>query len=186
MSETIEVRLIRIPSAQQACDRWHSHHNPPLSGKFAVGAWVGDRCVCVAIVGRPIARALDTGVVLEVVRLASDGSTRGAASAVLRACVREALARGVRRLVSYTLLGEVGACYRAARWRPVKVTRGGQWDTPARRRREAIQPGRKVRWEAGPDALPRDDEAQRAIAQHAGRVELARREASQLGLVGVR
>lgn len=182
MNPTIDVRAVTIAGAQAAVDRWHSHHEPPVSGLFALAAWVGDRCVCVAIVSRPVARGLDNGTCAEVVRLASDGSTRGAASLTLRACVREAAARGYTRLVSYTLLGEIGACYRAARWRPVAVTRGGQWDTPSRRRKPAKQPGRKVRWEAGSAAKPRSLMAQRLLEEHAGRVAIPTRTPPQLEL----
>lgn len=183
MSPPVEIRAIGITSARAACDRWHSHHEPSIGGLFALAAWVGDRCVCVAIVSRPVARALDNGSTAEVVRLASDGSTRGAASAVLRACVRESAARGYSRVISYTLLGEVGACYRAARWRPTHVTRGGHWDTPSRRRRPSAQPGRKVRWEAGANAAPRSARAQRAVEENAGKAEVPRREPAQRELV---
>ncbi len=183
MNPSIEVRPIGIASARAACDRWHSHHEPSIGGLFALAAWVGDQCVCVAIVSRPVARGLDNGSTAEVVRLASDGSTHGAASAVLRAYVSECAARGYARVVSDTLLGEVGACYRAARWRPTHVTRGGHWDTPSRRRRPSAQPGRKVRWEAGANAAPRSPRAQRALEENAGKVELPKRAPAQCELV---
>ena len=182
MTRGLRTMLVSLASAHAACDRWHSHHESAVGGLFALSAWVDGRCVCVGVVSRPVARMLDNGTTCEVVRLASDGTVRGAASATLRACVREAVARGYRRVVSYTLLGEVGACYPAARWRPVAMTRGGQWDTPSRRRKPAKQPGRKVRWEAGPDAGPRSERAQRAINDHAGAVVLATRSPAQVGL----
>lgn len=181
-AQEITIKPLPIASARAACDRWHSHHEPPVSGLFALAAWVSDRCVCVAIVSRPVARGLDNGTTCEVVRLASDGTTRGAASSTLKACVREAAKRGYTRVVSYTLLGEVGACYRAARWRPVAVTRGGQWDTPTRRRKPSKQSGRKIRWEAGAAALPRSARAQSMLEEHAGRVDIPTRAPSQLEL----
>jgi len=176
---TITVRSIPIASARAACDRWHSHHPPCVGGLFALGAFVGPRLVCVAVVSRPVARVLDTGAVAEVVRLASDGSTRGAASATLRASVREAVGRGYTRVLSYTLLGESGACYRAARWRATHVTRAEQWARKGRVRKAAAQPGRKVRWEAGPDALPRSMRAWAMLLEHCGRVALTLRSAAQ-------
>lgn len=183
---TLATRTIPIASAVAACDRWHAHHPPPAGGVFAVGAFDEGRLVCVAVVSRPVARMLARdGTVAEVTRLASDRSTRGAASATLRACVAEALARGYRRLVSYTLVGEVGACYRAARWRPVYVTRAQQWTRPGRPRAAAAQPGRKVRWEAGPDASPRCARAMEALATHAGRHNLPTRAPAQPELRGV-
>lgn len=174
-----DVRAISITSAQSFCDRWHSHHEPPIGGLFALSAWVDDRCVCVVIVSRPVARRLQEVGAVEVVRLASDGSVRGVASTLLRACVRECAARGYSRVVSYTLVGEVGACYRAARWRPTAITRGGEWSSPSRPRAPSRQPGDKIRWEAGAGALPRSMEAQRLCEQHAGQVSLRTRERAQ-------
>lgn len=179
LQPTVTVRVIPIASARSACDRWHRHHPPPVGGLFALGAFAGTRLVCAAVVSRPVARVLDYGTVAEVTRLASDGTTRGAASAVLRACVREALARGFRRLVSYTLLGEAGACYRAARWRTTHVTRAEQWARKDRQRKPAAQGGRKIRWEAGPDAPPRCMRAWALMLAHVGRVELVTRSPAQ-------
>ena len=157
------VRSIGLASALAWVDRWHSHLDRPIGGLFAIAVWNDDRCVCVAVVSRPVARALDDGSTAEVTRLASDGSTRGAASTALRACVREAATRGYDRIVSYTLLGEVGACYRAARWRPTAIVRGREWSCPSRDRKPAQQSGGKVRWEAGARAAPRSERAQQAI-----------------------
>lgn len=155
MNTALDVRLISMRGAKSACDRWHSHHEPPIGGLFAIGVFVGDRIVCAAVVSRPVARRLqEIGGVAEVTRLASDGTTRGAASAALRACVREAATRGYARVVSYTLLGESGACYRAARWRPTHITGGGEWSCRSRKRKPALQPGKKVRWEGGVRRAP--------------------------------
>lgn len=176
----LEAKVIGLRSAIDAVGRWHSHHEPPISGLFAIGVFCEQKCVCVAIVSRPVARLLGNkpGVV-EVTRLASDGSTRGAASFALRACVSEAATRGYNRLVSYTLLGEVGASYRAARWRPTHVTRAGrEWDTPSRRRKPAVQNGAKIRWEGGKGALPRNMDAWNTLLENAGKVDLKNRDPS--------
>ena len=179
LPESFTVRVIALASARSACDRWHAHHPPPVGGLFALGGFLGARLVCVAVVSRPVARVLDTGAVAEVTRLASDGSTRGAASATLRACVREAVARGYTRVLSYTLLGESGACYRAARWRTTHITRAEEWARKERVRKAAAQPGRKVRWEAGPDARPRSMRAWETMVAHVGRVPLVTRAPAQ-------
>jgi hypothetical protein len=184
----IDVKPLSLSSAHAACDRWHSHHEPAVGGLFALAAWVDDRCVCVAVVSRPVARRLDDGKTAEVVRLASDATTRRAASSTLRAVVVECASRGYDRVVSYTMLGEVGACYRAARWRPTALTRGGEWSCPSRPRKPSKQPGRKARWEAGARAAPRSLTAQRAIESHAGQIALAKRAPAQpelmLGVYG--
>jgi len=165
----IVTRVIRLAAAIAACDRWHSHHPPPIGGVFAVGAFDAERLVCVGVVGRPVSRVLQSVGALELTRVASDGTVRGAASAVVRACWREAEKRGCRRMVSYTLLGEIGACLRAARWRPVATVTGRQWSCPSRQRNAVAQTGGKVRWECGPDAMPRNLEVAALIEAHAGK-----------------
>lgn len=143
---TVPLRIeeLDIASARQFCDRIHEHHEPPLSGLFALAAWEGLLCVGVAIVGRPVARKFDNGSIAEVTRTATDG-VRGACSLLVRAAGREALARGYRRIVSYTLLGETGACYRAARWRPTGITNNPNgWQSRPGRDDDGRQKGAKM------------------------------------------
>ena len=152
---------VTIGEARRYVEREHSHHHAPLSGLFACGVASGERLCCVAVVSRPVARALDAqAATAEVTRLASDG-TRHAASMCLAAATRGALALGWRRLVSYTILGESGATYLAAGWRVTGLVipreEGHGWTSRAGR--TVIQPTAKVRWETGPDALPADGAA---------------------------
>lgn len=128
----------------------HRHHKPPQGHKFSIavaqrhdigsatpgGAGYGmaaDVIHGVAIVGRPVARGLDNGWTLEVTRLATDG-TKNACSALYAAAWRAARAMGYQRLVTYTLPAEGGASLRAAGWKTVHTTKGGNWNTPARPR----------------------------------------------------
>jgi hypothetical protein len=143
----------------------HRHHKPPQGHKFSLavatrrqigsstpgGAGYGmhvDVIVGVAIVGRPVARSLDDRWTLEVTRCATDG-TKNACSALYAAAWRAARAIGYRRLVTYTLPAEGGASLRAAGWRTVHKTKGGNWNTPARPRVDTAQhlAGQKQLWE---------------------------------------
>lgn len=177
------TRLLISPTTMQEArtyvERNHSHLHAPVGGLFAVSVKRAEEIVCVAIVGRPIARMLQNGTTCEVVRLCSDG-TPHAASMALGACVRAAVALGWRRIVSSTLLGEPGACYRAAGWRPVALgnaSGSAGWDSRPGREGSHVQPGRKVRWEAGPDALPLDPIVDAAVRAAVGTVDIpARRE----------
>ena len=114
------------------------------------------------MVGNPIARVTAaTRTTAELTRSASDG-TRHAASKCIAAAAHAALTLGFRRIVSYTILGEAGASYRAAGWWITGLTgdpngSGKGWlNRPGRK---VIQPSVKVRWEFGPDALPPDGAA---------------------------
>jgi hypothetical protein len=129
---------IRASSFRDACafvDQVHRHHARPQGHKFSIAVHTADgKRVGVAIVGRPLARAFDDGLTLEVTRLATDG-TANACSALYAAAWRTAKNAGHLRLVTYTQDGESGASLRGAGWRKVAdlPARAG-WDTPSRPR----------------------------------------------------
>ena len=103
----------------------------------------------VAIVGRPVARNLDDGWVLEVNRCCTDG-TRNACSMLYQAAWRVAKAMGYRKLITYTLPKEGGASLRGAGWKCLGERGGGNWNVPSRPRinTDEILRGQKWLWEA--------------------------------------
>jgi len=104
--------------------------------------------VGVAIVGRPVARAYDDGMTLEVNRSVTDG-TPNANSMLYGAAWRAAKALGYHRLITYTQEGESGSSLRAAGWRVIgqRPPRRG-WDTPSRRRGVGVDGIARTLWEA--------------------------------------
>jgi hypothetical protein len=103
----------------------------------------------VAIVGRPVARAYQDGLTLEVNRTATDG-TKNANSMLYGAAWRAAKALGYRRLVTYTQEGETGASLKAAGWVIVaqRPPRPG-WDVPSRPRdTHGVDAMPRTLWEA--------------------------------------
>lgn len=174
---SLRIVPITIGDARLFVEREHSHLHAPLSGLCAVSVVGGGLVVCVAILSRPVSRELQAQGCAEVTRVASDG-TEHAGSMALGAIRRAALALGWRRLVSSTLLGEAGTIYRADGWHPVAVhgPRSPEaWSCASRDREAAAQPGAKVRWEAGPDARPRDFEVDSLVRAMVGKVELLAR-----------
>lgn len=97
----------------------HRHHGPPRGAKFCIGAAHDDELVGVIIGGRPIARAYDDGLTLEVTRCCIREGFPNAASLLYGAAWRATKAIGYRRLVTYTQTGETGASLRAAGYRVV-------------------------------------------------------------------
>ncbi|MFI7467384.1 XF1762 family protein [Nonomuraea sp. NPDC049646] len=150
------IRLQLVPVRfREACDFvavWHHHphhRRPPRGHKFSLGTALGRRLIGVAIVGRPIARFLDNGETLEVLRLATDG-TPGACSFLYARAWKAAKALGYTRLVTYLEAGEAGASVRGAGWRVVaeRPPRRG-WDTPSRPRTPTGGEGvARTLWEA--------------------------------------
>lgn len=120
--------------ARDFVEGWHRHNKPPAGFKFCIGVADENKLVGVAVVGRPIARAYDDGLTLEVNRTATDG-TANANSMLYGAAWRAAKALGYGRLITYTQAEETGASLRAAGWRVIaeRPARKG-WDMPSRPR----------------------------------------------------
>jgi hypothetical protein len=178
----LRVVPVTLTDARIYVQRWHSHLDAPVGGLFAAAVEHVERgVVCVAVMGRPVARLLDQRdagggrSVAELTRVASDGTAPHAASMAGAAVSRAALVLGYRRLVSKTLLGEAGTMYRAMGWRAVAVRnrpRDETWEREGRVREHPAQPGAKVRWEYGPDALPYDAVVDAFVREHVGKVAL--------------
>lgn len=124
----------------------HRHHKPVVGHKFSIGCEQDGRLVGVAIVGRPVSRYLDDGLMLEVTRLATTGE-KNACSMLYAAAARAAKAIGYRKIITYTLETEDGASVRAAGWQCAGLAGGKQW-TGKRRPTAALYPAcMKLRYE---------------------------------------
>jgi hypothetical protein len=100
----------------------------------------------VAMVGRPVARNLQDGWTLEVLRVATDG-VRNGCSMLYGAAWRAARALGYRRLVTYTLPEEGGGSLRAAGMTLIGKAGGGSWNCASRPRVDKHPTQEKLRWE---------------------------------------
>ncbi|UAC02423.1 hypothetical protein Dvina_51720 [Dactylosporangium vinaceum] len=145
------MRLVPVTFAQ-ACafvEAHHRHYRPPRGHKFSVGVAIGDQLVGVAMVGRPVARLLDDGHTLEVVRMTTD-ETPNACSKLYAAAWTAAKALGYRRLITYTQTGESGASLRAAGWHIVaQLPPAPGWSRPSRPRTDHGTAGiARQRWHA--------------------------------------
>lgn len=108
----LRIVPMKHATANDFVRRLHRHSKPTVGAIFCVG--VADSAVCgVAIVGRPIARRLDDGATVEILRVATDGA-RNACSMLYGACRRIAKEMGYARIITYTLPEEGGASMRAA------------------------------------------------------------------------
>ena len=146
------MSLVLVPCSVQDAKafvtQYHRHHRAPVSGLFAIAVALDDSVVGVAIVGRPVARALQDGWTAEVTRVAVLEGVNNACSMLYAACWRGARALGYRRLVSYTLETEPGTSLRAAGWKMVGEVRGRSWHCPSRPRVDRHPTQNKIRWEA--------------------------------------
>lgn len=111
----------------------HRHHTPPQGHKFSIAAMAGGNLVGVVIVGRPVARARQDGITLEVTRLCTVGHPN-ACSFLYGAAARAAFALGYRRIGTYILSREPGTSLAAAGWKAIAEVKGRSWHTPSRPR----------------------------------------------------
>lgn len=136
---------IELRQANEFVERYHRHHKPVHRDKFRVAASIDGRIVGVCQVGRPVARGLDDGKTLEVVRLCTTGE-KGVCSFLYARAARIARELGYGRIVTYILFSESGTSLKAAGWKYDGTTRGGTWDTPARHRNTTAPTCPKERW----------------------------------------
>lgn len=128
---------------------------------YAIGIRRGGRLVAVATAGTPTGRYADPHSVLELTRVASDGTTLGAASKLTARLIdlvpksARPGAKGAPKLVTYSLVTESGTSYKALREKGLRPTAfiEGRGAGGARGGAEAARKTvNKVRWEAGPGA----------------------------------
>ena len=143
----LTVRPITLREANEFVVQHHRHHSKTTGHKFSVSVVNDESLVGVAIAGRPVARCLDDGLTLEILRVCSDG-TPNACSMLLGACRRTGKAMGYQKIITYTLNSENGASLRAAGFRLTELVKGRSWDSPTRRRTDRHPTCDKLRWEA--------------------------------------
>lgn len=146
---------LRPVTFREACafvDRLHRHHSRPRGHKFSIGAEHDGALVGVAMVGRPIARALDDGFTAEITRVCTDGSPN-ACSMLYGGAVRACKAMGYLRVVTYTQAAESGASLRGAGFVcRAKLPARGSWAQSSVRDRDSRDPVGaggvdRLRWE---------------------------------------
>jgi hypothetical protein len=142
---------VNLGEAQEFVRNFHRHNKPPIRCIFSLGCSDGAELVGVAMIGRPVARMLDDGRTLEVVRVCvNDKAPKGACSFLYSRAWKAASALGWERLVTYTLQDEGGASLRGAGWKCVGClparNAGGWQNRPGREWQEVVGQS-KFRWE---------------------------------------
>lgn len=150
----LRLEAVTLAEAKAFVDQHHRHNKPPCGWRWGHAVYNGRKLVAVAMVGRPVARALDHTKVVEVNRLCVDPTLDpelvwNACSMSYSAAAKTAKRRGFERIITYTLESEGGVALRASGWTATTTTKGGSWSTPSRPRKDKASTCRKVRWERG-------------------------------------
>ena len=137
---------LHIREANEFVKIHHRHSLPTVGGKFAIGAAVDGSLIGVAIAGRPVARKLDDGTTLEVLRVCTDG-TPNANSFLYGRVKRIAQLMGYQQIITYTLEEESRASLRAVGAKVVGEVQPKEWSVPSRpRKSQAVYRKAKVKW----------------------------------------
>ncbi len=143
---SLRLLPIELRDANALVAKWHRHSKPVRGQKFSIAVVTGVVVCGVAIAGRPMARQLQNGLTIEVLRVCTNG-TRNACSILYGACCRAAAAMGYTLAITYTLASEGGASLRVVGFVKVAETKDRQWECPSRPRAERDLIGDKIRWE---------------------------------------
>lgn len=137
---------IELKDANAFVDRLHRHHDPVYRDKFRLACIDDDGHMCGVIqAGRPVARHLDDGKTIEVVRCCTDG-TKNACSFLYSRLARIAKEMGYRKIITYILCDEGGASLKASGWHKEADTKGHSWDCKSRPRKTTAPTCDKQRW----------------------------------------
>lgn len=149
---TVEFVPITLRAANAFVQRYHRHNKPVAGHKFSIGVAHKGGLIGVAIAGRPVARCLDDGHILEVTRVCVKPGRKNACSKLYARAARIGQLLGYKSIKTYTLSTETGSSLRAIQAEPeatVKPHKG--WNSPSRPRApQAVYREAKTRWELAP------------------------------------
>jgi len=143
----LRIIPLDLKEANTVVKNLHRHHKPAVGHRFSLGVINGPtgKLVGAAIMSRPIARLTDQRMILEVTRVATDG-TRNACSCLLGAAAKAAKSMGYARIQTTTLQSESGSSLKAVGWTPEVISQDGRgWDSRAGRQVDCKNE-LKVRW----------------------------------------
>src|SRR3990172_139781 len=129
-----------LKQANAMIELLHRHHKKVVGHRFSIGCEDESGVVHgIAVVGRPVARAVEQYRIAEVTRLVSDG-TPHVCSKLYAACARAAQAMGYTKIQTTILENETGISLIAAGWNLSHPIKGRDWNCPSRSGRRTDQP----------------------------------------------
>jgi len=137
-----------ISTANRFVANFHRHNRKVTGAKFAIGLTEDSELIGVAIAGRPIARMLNNGKTIEILRVCVKDGFKNANSKLYARMKRICQLMGYEKIITYTLKSENGSSLKAIGAKPVSETRPGDWNRAGRRRTsQKLYSEPKLRWE---------------------------------------
>ena len=143
----MDIKPISLKKANEFVSNNHRHNKPVQGHKWSLGLYdeLGN-LIGVGITGRPIARLLDDGLTLEILRVCTNGE-RNANSMLYGRICKIARLMGYKKIITYTLTIESGVSLRAVGAKPEAEIKGGGWNRKNRpRKNQKISFEKKIRW----------------------------------------
>ena len=137
---------IELKAANEYVASLHRHHDPVHRDKFRI-ACIGEDGIIHGVIqlARPVARNLDDGKTIEVVRCCTDG-TKNACSFLYSKAARIAKEMGYSKIITYILQSEDGTSLKASGWQYEADVQGKSWNCPSRPRNTTAPTCDKQRW----------------------------------------
>jgi hypothetical protein len=148
---SLEIRPIGLEAAKRFVDKHHAHCKAPVTARFQAAIYNGRTLLGVALVGNPVAPALNGRGILEVNRLCIRRDTAAAlrwnaCSQLYAWCARTAAQKGWTKIITYTRIDEDGISLKAAGWEQDCRVRGRGWHSGRRARSNKNSWIDKIRW----------------------------------------
>ena len=144
----MEIRPITLKESNKFVDMFHRHNKHCRGCKFCLALYNDNELVGVAICGRPVARNLDDGLTLEILRVCvKDTAPKGANSKLYARCRKIAQSMGYKKIITYTLKSESQSSLKAISAHIDGEVKPGEWNRKKRKRNtQFIYKQEKIRW----------------------------------------
>lgn len=140
------IASITLKEANAFIEQFHRHHAPVVGARWSISVKNCKGLCGVAVCGRPKARMAPQYTMIEINRVATDG-TKNACSKLYGTCAAIAKLMGFTDIETAILESEPGTSLRAAGFTFRRWTDGGDWNRPSRGGRRTDQPmSRKQIW----------------------------------------
>jgi hypothetical protein len=138
---------LELAEANELVSKYHRHNKPVTGHRFSIGA-LDEKGVLIgaAIIGRPVARALDYRTTVEILRVATNGK-KNANSFLYGQAIRAIKALGHSAAITYTLEKESQSTMKALGAKCEGLIVPHEWDCPSRRRKsQPVYKEPRYRW----------------------------------------
>lgn len=145
----MKFKPMSLKDANAFVHEYHRHNKPVTGHKFSIGLVdEQENIIGVAIAGRPIARMLDNGMTIEILRVCVPEGHKNVCSQLYARIKRICELIGYESIITYTLKSESQSSLKAIGARIVKEIEPQQWGRPSRGRQEQpVCNEPKFRWE---------------------------------------